>query len=1601
MCMKRILLLLTLFVAVWCTLAAKPITKEQALREAQQFMKGKTFVAPKTMKKARKAGVSTTDDTAFYVFNAENNGGFVIVSGDDRTERILGYADQGQIDFNDMPENLKAWLDGYAEQIGALKDGDVVQTMPRKTRAEVAPLITTQWNQRTPYNLQCPSYHGELSVTGCVATAMAQLMYYHKCPQTATPVIPAYTTESLGLSLDALPATSFQWSKMKDTYTNEETGEAAQAVAELMRYCGQAVKMNYTPTGSGAYDDDALYAYMNYFGFSNSAQLLDRTYYSNAEWEDIIYQEISAHRPVFYLGTNHSAGHAFICDGYDSDGLFHINWGWGGRSDGNFVLSVLNPYDKGIGGGTSEDGYTCGQGAIVALSPTTVEETIPGVAVLKGFYPYKGSSFSRASSEADFSFNFEASLSSNIDCTLDCGLALYKDGTFVSLLAQFPNCNLTTGSSKWYEEQVQFGSGLEDGDYELLVVYSQPGANTWLTCYDPDKLSKLVTITGNTLKFTSGVQQNVIINHVTLDSGNDYKLGTPQTITLNITNQGYTHEQSFYVWLAGQRVGRKSSYLDHGETNNLSIVFVPTMTGSVTLKVSTDNDCQDVIYSEGLTITSDTELADGDMFVYPTVEGIDMLFKVISSADKTCQVGAGQWSAIDTSTEGVVTVPGTANGYKVVSIADYVFGDCTKLTKVIFDASIADARPVTTKCWFYNCSSLQEIEGLEHINTSDVTDMRWMFYGCSALQTVDVSHFDTGNVTAMKSMFCNCNNLSTLDVSHFDTSNVTDMSYMFYECESLTTLDVSGFNTSKVANMHSLFDGCEKLLSLDVSGFNTSNVTDMSDMFFYCRNLNSLDVSGFNTSNVTDMSDMFYGCKNLTTLDISNFDTRQATKMQYLIYNCDNLESLILPLQMTSVPSGTFINCSSLIHVTSLIDNPSTVVMADDAFDEDVYSLAFLHVPTGTKAQYNEADGWKKFMRMVEKDEKIPYAEFDSTTGTLTFAAAEYIGNKNVYLDFDDLEWLGEWDAETGIFSNAANIVKVVFDESFEDIRPESTSAWFYGCSNLQNISSIGNLNTSLVTDMSWMFYGCSSLQSVGVSNFNTSNVTAMNHMFHGCSALQSLNLHINTSNVTNMAYMFADCTALQSLNLQYINTSKVTNMSYMFAGCSALQSLDLRNVTTYNVVNMTCMFSGCSNLTTLDLSRFNTSKVVGMGGMFQNCEGLQSLDLSNFDTKNVEQMWYMFLNCSSLTTLNVSSFDTSKVLDMDAMFYNCYSLEALDVSNFNTGNVENMRQMFTGCSSLTSLEVSNFNTEKVTDMYAMFAVTGLTSLDLSSFDTKQVTDMSYMTFYSDLTSLVLPSTMTSIQSKAFVSTDLTSVSSSIEDPSTVTMATDAFDENVYNNATLYVPRGTESLYRAEDGWNLFLNMDQMVEKKHITSAGYATFYSPYALDFSAVEGLKAYIAIEEKNGTVKFQEVTSIPPYTGVMLKGAEGDYEIPVIKSDEADDLPGMNFFRGVLVPTYIDNYNNYVLMGNGEYGVGFYQFHNRFRLSAKTAYIHIMMYIGFIPINDDATGVECVAEGSQSVIENCFDLSGRKIASEQMLNGKLRKGMYIINGKKVFIK
>lgn len=413
MVMKKYLFgIITIMVSL--AVNAAPRSMEKAAEIAAEFINHQVQLnnihrAPrkaKDMQFAHRVSKPQSDDAALYIFNQADNGGFVIVSADDNAVTILGYSDEGTFEADRIPSNVQWWLDYYAERIAKAQPANSSTKKAPKVNiaTSVAPLLgSIEWNQGFPYNAMCPidMLDTTWSASGCGATAAAQIMRYWKWPKKGTGSH-SYTwedctkinedgkcTETHDTILSAdFEATTYDWNNMLEQYNGGETAAQNRAVAELMYHIGVASEMDYGGSkagGSGTNFPSVVYAMIDYFDYNGEKMdaiwLDDETTYSDIA--AAFQTDLLAGRPIFIAGYDSGGGHAFVCDGIDADGLFHINWGWGGTSNGFFALSALDPDEQGIGGSVNGSGFSMYIQCLLGIEPNKEYVSTTGLTINK------------------------------------------------------------------------------------------------------------------------------------------------------------------------------------------------------------------------------------------------------------------------------------------------------------------------------------------------------------------------------------------------------------------------------------------------------------------------------------------------------------------------------------------------------------------------------------------------------------------------------------------------------------------------------------------------------------------------------------------------------------------------------------------------------------------------------------------------------------------------------------------------------------------------------------------------------------------------------------------------------------------------------------------------------------------------------------------------------------------------------------------------------------------------------------------------------------------------------------------------------------------
>ena len=603
---KHILVILLAFVA--SVLQAAQVNKNDALQKAERFVAGRQAAARGAAGQTMSLKTAL-DNPYYYVFNIGTDGGFVIVSGDDRTPEILGYSDQGSFDAQNIPENMRAFLQGYADEMQRLPANVTaasrgVGAKRAAVRSSITPLLTTLWNQHEPYNNSCPLKGTDRTLTGCVATAMAQVMNYHQYPVDPTTAIPGYTPigDGAGPQVDPLGETTFDWGLLRNEYDGADTDAAAAEVAKLMQYCGASVQMNYGVKGSEAATSMVINALINYFDYDGGASYAKRSEYDYNEWVALLYTELANNRPVLMGGQSTGGGHAFVCDGYDEDDFFHINWGWGGTSNGFFRLSNLTPDTQGAGGSSTNDGYNLDLGACIGVQKNIgtvpandLRLTVRDMQILDrvenntGYY-VNSKIYNRYNTSSHFSAGVGSSFWNFTGSTraFDCGWRLEKDGVSVLEIVGANGESVQDNYATIRGVIGDFGA-LEDGTYRLVAICKLAGSDTWSECFNADKSYIEAVVNGVTLTMNavniSPAQYQLAVKGVTLGAGG-LVVGQASSITVEITNSGTADYHGDITLVLGTRnFGGQTVDIKAGETKSVTITSTPSVAGAFSLTI--------------------------------------------------------------------------------------------------------------------------------------------------------------------------------------------------------------------------------------------------------------------------------------------------------------------------------------------------------------------------------------------------------------------------------------------------------------------------------------------------------------------------------------------------------------------------------------------------------------------------------------------------------------------------------------------------------------------------------------------------------------------------------------------------------------------------------------------------------------------------------------------------------------------------------------------------------------------------------------------------------------------------------------------------------
>lgn len=1103
----RFILLTVVMMLLGFSARAGSITEEQAMAKAQSFLQtrnvkssSKRYAPARTQKKLYS---TPTGEKAFYVFNVGENEGFVIVASDDRARSILGYADSGYFDVEQIPTALHEMLAIYARQInmiGQVDDKSDSEARVRKaplrisgTLEDVDPMLTTTWNQGDPYNAYCPTLNDQTALTGCVATAMAQIAYYHKYPTTQVPSLTAYTSETNKINVSAWGATTFDWDNMLDSYDGSETNAQKAAVATLMRYCGQAAQMDYGFT-SGAYNGDALYAFTKKLGYNANAEFRSASAYSADGWENLIYKEISEGRPVYYSALNGDvgcdvSGHAFVIDGYRADGnYFHVNWGWGGTCDGYFNLFALDP--NAPESPVSSTGWHYQMLAIVGLSPEAEgpHQWIPTACEFKegkplylrhaatGQYLTGANNYSTTTSLTSnglddtmhepiiFSIREETAAVSGVDVT---GYVLRMDGTF------------TFGERTFTDDEVM-------RENETNCYVDRNGR-------DNSYLWKIVKVGNYYRIYTADGDPNFgddgyMLGHID-DEGTILRMISPEEAdnasvdwefvpVAYVETTGITLDESHIELQLNDELQLTATVLPYDarnkkvywETEDESIATVNSEglvhavgVGSTVVRAITDDggyeaECE-VVVTEPVKVASITfreptlTIEGGErVTLQVTVEPDDAQNKNIKwgVADATI-ASVNAWGEIRGLRQGTTTVTATADdgsGVQATCTINVSSDDTTLETGWIIPKAIDEP-------WM--------MSGIVSDNEpdNDAADEPWTSpdYDDSSWQTI------TGPLSSDGAFFEGNTNLDQ-EWIHYYLRGTFYLPEMFGGIYTIHALHDDGM--TMWVNGHEVLDeGCngdygtyELSPEVLVSGINTIAIHYWAD-----GNPNGFDYGIYYETipdTYTDEQGLTYALDAKTmTATVTGCDaTATEVSIPETIYHCT----------VTGIADRAFEQAEALESITLRKTQPW--VIPETTFSEDIYSGATLKVPYGALEAYHEAEGWSRFQTITfflpetyTDQQGIVYTLCDDSYYEVTGHTDDISGDITIANEILDMPvTVIGYNA----FRDCGGITSVEIPNSITDIRDNA----FAYCSNLTSVTGMEGISDDDAYEVWDVFYG-------------------------------------------------------------------------------------------------------------------------------------------------------------------------------------------------------------------------------------------------------------------------------------------------------------------------------------------------------------------------------------------------------------------------------------------------------------------------------------------------------------------------------------------------
>ncbi len=980
---------------------AKPITRDQARALAAQHMMQRHD--GRRLSPVTGAALSPASEDSglqpYYAFNRGAGEGFVIIAGDDAVaESVLGYCDEGTFDYSQLPPNMREWLDGYAQQIARLGSGLQRARAPHRvpTHPAIAQLMSSKWNQGAPYNDECPEYFNQgRSVTGCVATAYAQILYYQREKmvtetQAAMPAYSGYTAHPTygNLQVAGIPKGSpIDWEGMTDTYGSGSSARAKKAVAQLMHYCGVGVKMDYTNSASGAQSYEVYNALRNYFGFGSSVRYVSyQSVSTDDEWDALAYNELAEGRPFYISGANADVGHAFVCDGYDGNRRYHINWGWGGQSDGHYYLSNLTPGEQGIGG--SDDGYNAYREMIIGIEPEN--------------YADRTISFADPTTKRLCTQNYDQ----NGDGHLTYGeVAQVKElGSLLagSAIKTFTELHYFTGLEKI--DDYAFGTCQQLTTIQLPKQLKAIGAHAFQNCTKlksiniPEGVTEIGELAFNNCRSLPAIELPQGLTELSKELFLDCPALTELTLPIGITRLGDAA-------LAGC-TGVKNLYVKTMHPQQITLgqgVFAGTCEGAMLHVMQGTRSFyeQDMQWQQFASIKEERELSRGQfaalaegqqVYLYhvgtgryltkgeawgtQAVVGQTSPMRFVLRHQSSMPDGVYQITSDDTGKEGHYLFRTTTDS-NVGQGVQAAFVDGTALTnnahwKIedlgdnVYTISIPQGY-VSYKagnCWGVQTNHKSNAASPTWGVYSDIPyegheqNCQWRFVVYDADQVANYEAAKTlqtlVDLAVARRVKCE-KEQAVLDNLESTTQQLLDAQKALRQRLGFVHFEDDIVRAQCKANFDIDADG-------EVSLTEASQANDLGTLF-YNKGITTFNELQLFTSLAILYGNSFENCTKLTSIILPE----SLERIYYRAFrNCSSLVSINLPEYINTIGDNAFDGCRSLTRVTVSNPDPQSIALGSNVFRNVSLQNATLEVPVGSKELYEQAPVWKNFGNIIE-----------------------------------------------------------------------------------------------------------------------------------------------------------------------------------------------------------------------------------------------------------------------------------------------------------------------------------------------------------------------------------------------------------------------------------------------------------------------------------------------------------------------------------------------------------------------------------------------------------------------------------------------------------